>query len=151
MKNLFVILIVLVVTQTGFGQEKDLPQYLKLDTISCIGDSMLFISKTYIEKSLVDESAILYVVEHKKRNSFIKEAYYHGESREWYRNGQLKAIGEYNLGQKVGKWEYWNEEGLPISENEAMGVKTACGESIITFGREIKIPKKGRKIKTIRK
>ena len=147
MKNLIIILIVLLAAQTGFGQEKDLPQNMKLDTITCIGDSMLFLSETYIEKSLITQCPILYIVEHKKRKSYIKNVYYHGDYREWYKNGKLKSVGEYTFGTKTGEWEYWDNNGLRISENEAMGVAMGCGEANIIQERVIELLKKDRKIK----
>lgn len=35
----------------------------------------------------------------------------HGLCRRWYRDGTLRAEGEYELGVMVGEWAFWDEDG----------------------------------------
>ncbi|MCU1526040.1 MAG: repeat variant [Microbacteriaceae bacterium] len=41
----------------------------------------------------------------------------HGESRYWYRNGQLKAIGSLDRGEFTGAWT-WRENGRLLQQGE---------------------------------
>ena len=40
----------------------------------------------------------------------------HGESTQWYANGNLKERGIYTNGQKDEKWTYWYENGNKMKE-----------------------------------
>ena len=40
----------------------------------------------------------------------------HGKETIWHRNGQKQSEGEFNLGQKNGRWVEWDEKGQILSD-----------------------------------
>jgi antitoxin component YwqK of YwqJK toxin-antitoxin module len=64
------------------------------DTIGNITDSFLFEDGIVIGEGIIDE--------HMKR---------HGQWKDYYKDGLLRAEGRYNDGKKVGKWIYYHNNG----------------------------------------
>lgn len=54
-----------------------------------------------------------------KKNEFILIGIFpEGVFQSWYENGQLKEIGEYKDGDKIGVWKYYDENGNLIKEEK---------------------------------
>lgn len=46
-----------------------------------------------------------------KEEFTYKNGILHGKATTWYKNGQIRRRGSYNMGQISGKWEFWDEKG----------------------------------------
>jgi antitoxin component YwqK of YwqJK toxin-antitoxin module len=47
----------------------------------------------------------------RKESVPLREDERHGLCRRWYRDGSLRAEGEFELGRMVGEWTFWGEDG----------------------------------------
>ena len=46
----------------------------------------------------------------------------HGEYKDWYKNGQLRTVGYYNMGMRDGTWQWYSEIGkvtLQVNYNKS--------------------------------
>jgi len=46
-----------------------------------------------------------------KRRFFVMEGLFEGAYTEYWRNGNLKVMGQYQKGQRVGEWEFYSRRG----------------------------------------
>ena len=47
-----------------------------------------------------------------------KDGLLHGKYKEFYENNTIKAKGQYNLGEKSGKWQYFDKEGKKTTSSQ---------------------------------
>jgi antitoxin component YwqK of YwqJK toxin-antitoxin module len=59
-----------------------------------------------------------------------------GKHRYWYRNGNLKMRGSYEGGELNGRWEYYDEMGMPT-----LTMDYELGIAVKINGQKIKLPK----------
>lgn len=116
MKNLLIILIVLLVAQTGFGQEPN--EKFNLDSISYFfivdNDTIIGNHETFSE---TDFKFKQYRKEFYKRNTNKKLVSQNKTIIIYDYTSQITPMveGEYKNGEKFGKWIYWKDYGTEYS------------------------------------
>lgn len=117
MKTMKLIIISLIMTQFSFGQliitggpPDDLgkPLYTyKINTIKVIKDSTFVLVKQFENDTLVFQEEQIFLP--------VKIIFL-GQSIQWYKNGQMKCEGTYNLGKQSKDWKYWDKYGKQVPE-----------------------------------
>lgn len=68
------------------------------------------------------------------QEGFYKNGKVHGQWIAYDEKGTKKAIGEYNEGQKTGKWFFWNQNNLSevdYSDSRIASIKTWKEDAIV--------------------
>lgn len=115
MKTMKLIIIFLTVAQFSFGQliiiggfpdVLSKPYYTyKIDTAKVNKDSVFVSVKQYENDTLTFEEEQIFLP---------AKIIFHGHSTQWYKNGQKKCEGTFNLGKENHDWKYWDLYGKQV-------------------------------------
>lgn len=117
------------VSLTCFGQlsvyliDDTLSRY-NIDTIRVSGDSSFITIQLFNNGQLIhkeEQVSIRLKATSSNCNGegadlYAMKYYFHGNSIQWYSNGQLKCKGSFTFSKKNADWKYWNENGEEIPE-----------------------------------
>jgi hypothetical protein len=121
-----------------FGQlviydSKDTSDYFRVDTLRISGDSTFITVFHQIKDKLIQRESQI-KIRYKGESScnpsdpgsdlYVIKIISHGESIEWYPNGQMKSQGTFYFNKKNSDWKYWNSDGKQIpAPDEGSNIK----------------------------
>ena len=129
MKNLLAIWLLLI-NLTSFGQliiysNQDTTDHFAIDTLRVSGDSC-FVRVSHVMNGILFHKEDQINIRHKATATncngekgadvYTIKTIFHGNSMQWYLNGQLKSRGTFPHNNKNSDWKYWNEFGIEIPE-----------------------------------
>jgi len=82
-----------------------------IDTTSINKDSVFVIVKQFDRKVLIFEEAQIFIGD---------KIIFHGQSRQWYKNGKKKSEGKFYYGKKWGLWKYWDKKGYLTQDTDQL-------------------------------
>lgn len=115
---------------TSFGQlityaTPDTLDRFSIDTLRVSGDSSFVTVQHFNKGQLIHkEDQIIFRLKANSTNCngdtgsdlYLIKTIFHGNSTQWYLNGQLKCNGTFTFNKKIADWKYWNEKGDEIPE-----------------------------------
>ncbi len=131
--------ILTLLSLTSFGQliiysTHDTSERYSIDTTKVSGDSSFVTVQHYKNGQLIHKEDQINIRikanlknfnEYKGSDLYAIKTIFHGNSTQWYLNGQLKCNGTFTYDKKNTDWKYWNEKGdeIPKSNSKDLHVR----------------------------